>query len=90
MVYGSVACCTNGNHNGQDLSYFAFPSDAILHKWLKFCRRVDKKFALEAKKAKACEPNNFRICSAYFLLESYKRTLNGECKVIELLCQKYL
>lgn len=32
--------------------------------WIKFCRRADKKFAIEATKAKAGKPNNLRICSA--------------------------
>jgi len=82
MVYCSVACCTNGNHNRRDLSYFVFPSDGRLPKWLNFCRRADAKFAVEAKKAKAGEPNNLRICSVHFLPESYKRTLNGRRKII--------
>lgn len=83
MVYCSVACCTNRNHNRRDLSYFVFPLDGRLPKWLNFCRRADTKFALEAKKAKAGEPNNLRICSVHFLPESYKRTLNGRRKIIE-------
>ena len=83
MVYCSVACCTNGNHNRQDLSYFVFPFDARLKKWIKFCRRADKKFAIEGTKAKAGKPNNLRICSAHFVLESYKRTLNGRRKILE-------
>lgn len=49
----------------------------------KFCRRADKKFAIEATKAKAGKPNNLRICSAHFVLESYKRTLNGRRKILE-------
>lgn len=32
---------------------------------------------------KAGKPNNLRICSAYFVLESYKRTLNGRCKILK-------
>ena len=83
MVYCSVACCTNGNHNRKDLSYFVFPFDVRLQKWLKFCRRADKKFAAEATKAKAGEANNLRICSAHFVPESYKRTLNGRRKILE-------
>ena len=67
MVCCSVACCTNGNHNRRDPLYFAYPLDMEIQKWLKFYRRADKKFALEAaKKAKADEPNNLRICSANF------------------------
>ena len=50
---------------------------------LKFCRRADKKFAMEATKAEAGKPNNLRICSAHFVLESYKRTLNGRRKILE-------
>ena len=73
----------NGNHNRQDLSYFIFPFDARLKKWINFCRRADRKFAIEATKAKAGKPNNLRICSAHFVLESYKRTLNGRRKVLE-------
>ena len=83
MVYCSVACCTNGNHNWQDLSYFVFLFDARLKKWIKFCRRADTKFAIEATKGKAGKPNNLRICSAHFVLESYKRTLNGRRKILE-------
>ena len=52
MVYCSVACCTNRNHNQQDLSYFVFPSDERLKKWLKFCHRADKKYAIEATKSR--------------------------------------
>jgi len=62
-----------------------FPSDE-LKKWLKFCRRADKKFAVEATKAKAGKPNNLRICSAHitdFVLESPKRALNGRGKILE-------
>ena len=81
MVYCSVACCTDGNHNRQDLSYFVFPSDARLKKWLKFCRRGDKSnWSYESEGGK---PNNLRICSAHFVLESYKRTLNGRRKILE-------
>ena len=80
MVYCSVACCTNDNHNRQDLSYFVFPFDARLKKWIKFC---DKRFAIEATKAKAGKPNILRICSAHFVLESYKRTLNGRREILQ-------
>lgn len=75
MVYCSVACCTNGNHNRQDLSYFVFPSDARLKKWLKFCRRGDKKFTIEATKAKTGKPNNLRICSAHFFTEIVQKNI---------------
>lgn len=82
MVYCSVACCTNGNHNRQDLSYFVFPFDKRLKNWLKFCRRADKKFAVEARKAKSGMPNSLRICSAHFVPETFKRTLNGRRKIL--------
>ncbi|PFX23183.1 hypothetical protein AWC38_SpisGene12253 [Stylophora pistillata] len=77
MVYCSVACCSNGNHNRKDLSYFTFPSDKRLGTWIKFCRRADKKFAEEAAKAKTGKANNLRICSAHFSPEAYRKTLNG-------------
>ena len=77
MVYCSVACCSNGNHNRKDLSYFTFPSDKRLKTWIKFCRRADKKFAQEAAKAKTGKANNLRICSAHFSPEAYRKTLNG-------------
>ena len=83
MVYCSVACCTNGNHNREDLSSFIFPFDKRLTKWLKFCRKANKKFAPEAKKAKTGKPNNLRICCAHFAPESYTKTLNVGCKVNE-------
>ena len=71
------------NHNRQDLSYFVFPSDSRLRKWLKFCRTADKKFAIKATKAKAEKPNNLWICSSHFVQEPYKRTLNGGRKILE-------
>ena len=77
MVYCSVACCSNGNHNRKDLSYFTFPSDKRLGTWIKFCRRADKKFAQEAAKAKTGKANNLHICSAHFSPEAYRKTLNG-------------
>ncbi|XP_068754595.1 uncharacterized protein [Montipora capricornis] len=77
MVYCSVACCSNGNHNRKDLSYFTFPSDKRVGTWIKFCRRADKKFAEEAAKAKTGKANNLRICSAHFSPEAYRKTLNG-------------
>ena len=77
MVYCSVACCSNGNHNREDLSYFTFPSDKRLGTWIKFCRRADKKFAEEAAKEKTGKANNLRICSAHFSPEAYRKTLNG-------------
>ena len=78
MVYCSVACCKNGNHNRPELAYFTFPSDKRLGAWLNFCRRADKKFAEERSKAKARKANNLRICSAHFAPEAYKKTLNGK------------
>ena len=54
-----------------------------LNKWIKFCRRADEKFAIEATKAKAGKPNNLRICSAHFVLESYKRTWSGRRKILK-------
>ena len=77
MVYCSVACCSNGNHNRKDLSYFTFPSDKRLGTWIKFCRRADKKFAEEAVNAKTRKVNNLRICSVHFSPEAYRKTLNG-------------
>ena len=77
MVYCSVACCKNGNHNRKDLSYFIFPTDKRLSKWLKFCRRADRKFADEATKAKDGQKNNLRICSDHFHPSAYRKTLNG-------------
>ncbi|CAH3108439.1 unnamed protein product [Porites lobata] len=49
MVYCSVACCNNGNHNRNDLSYFIFPSDKRLGSWIKFCRRADKNAHFDPK-----------------------------------------
>ena len=46
-------------------------------------QRAQKLIAFEAKKAKADESNNFRICRAKFLLDSYKRTLNSRHKIIK-------
>lgn len=80
MVYCSVACCNNGNHNRNDLSYFIFPSDKRLGSWIKFCRRADKKFSVESAKAKAGKSNNLRICSAHFDPKAYRKTLNGRRK----------
>ena len=77
MVYCSVACWSNGNHNLKDLRYFTFPSDKRLGTWIKFCRRAGKKFAEEAAKAKPGKANNLRICSAHFPPEAYRKTLNG-------------
>ena len=77
MVYCSVACCNNGNHNRSDLSYFIFPSDKRLGTWIKFCRRADKRLATEATKAKTGKTNNLRICSAHFDPKTYRKTLNG-------------
>lgn len=50
----------------------------------KFCCRVDKKFVIEVMKVKVGKLNNLRICSVYFVLELYKRILNGRCKIFEL------
>lgn len=83
MVYCFVVCCINRNYNRRDFSYFVFSSDGRFLKWLNFCRRADIKFVFEVKKAKVGEFNNLRICSVYFLLEFYKRTLNGRRKIIE-------
>ncbi|CAH3116363.1 unnamed protein product [Porites lobata] len=80
MVYCSVACCNNGNHNRNDLSYFIFPSDKRLGSWIKFCRRADKKFSVESAKAKAGKSNNLWICSAHFDPKAYRKTLNGRRK----------
>ena len=83
MVYCSVAYCTNGNHNRQDLSYFIFPCDKRLTKWLKFCRRADNKFSVEASKATSGMSNSLRICSAHFVPESFKKTLHGRRKILD-------
>ena len=83
MVYCSVACCTNGNPNRQDLSYFIFPCNKRLQKWLKLYRRVDSKFSVEASKAKSGMPNGLRIWCAHFVPESYKRNLNGRRKILD-------
>ena len=68
MVYCLVPCCTNGNHNGHDLSYFVFPCDKRLRIWLKFFHRVDK-FSVEANKVKSGMPNSLRICSTHSVPE---------------------
>ena len=84
MVCCSVACCTNGNHYRQDQSYFAFTFDAGFKKWIKFCCRANKTgLQLKSTKAKAGKPIALRICTANFVLESYKRTLNGRRKILE-------
>ncbi len=77
MVYCSVACCKNGNHNRKDLSYFIFPTDKRLSKLLKFCHRADRKFADEGTKAYDGQKNNLRICSNHFRPSAYRKTLNG-------------
>ena len=87
MVYCSVACCSNGNHNRKDLSYFTFPSDKRLGTWYKFCRRADKKFAEKAAKAKTGKANNLRICSAHFFPEAFRKTLNGRRETHETALQ---
>lgn len=58
-------------------SFFLFPTDKRLSKWLKFCRRADYKFAEEVTKAKAGEKNNLRMCSAHFYPSTYRKTLRG-------------
>ena len=59
------------------LSYFTFPTDKRLSKWLKVYRLADNKFAEEATKARAGENNNLRICSAHFHPSTYRKTLRG-------------
>ena len=77
--------CKNGNYNRPDLAYFTFPKflKERLDVWLQFCRRNDRCFRRNSRKAKSGTDNNLRICSVHFRPEQFKKSLIGRCRLID-------